>query len=151
MLRMGQVEAIFLAPAEGAPTHAVDEVRALAGVGLDGDRYAAMAQHPPQSQLTLIEAEAIAAANAEHGLTLAPGDPRRNVVTRGVALNDLVGAEFAVGEVRVRGVKLCEPCSSLEALTGQPVIKALVHRGGLNAEILSTGTIKVGDEVRPLP
>jgi len=83
----------------------------------------------------------------EYGIELAAGEARRNLVTRDVPLNHLVGKEFMVGEVRVRGIRLCEPCKHLQRLTGRPVIKGLRHRGGLRAQILSGGTIHAGDEV----
>jgi MOSC domain-containing protein YiiM len=97
--------------------------------------------------LTLIEAEAIEAAEREYQVTLTAGSARRNVVTRGVPLNHLVGLEFLIGGVKVRGIRLCEPCSHLQALTGVAVIKAFRHRGGLRAQILTQGLIRVGDAV----
>jgi MOSC domain-containing protein YiiM len=130
---------------------AVAEVLAVPGVGLEGDRYAlkqgTFFKPEPDFELTLIEAEAVEAAQLEHGLKLVPGDARRNLVIRGVSLNPLVGHEFQIGNVRVRGIRLCEPCSHLQALTGQPVIRALPHRAGLRAQILSEGPIRVGDPV----
>jgi MOSC domain-containing protein YiiM len=130
---------------------AVAEALAVPGVGLEGDRYAlkqgTFFKPEPDFELTLIEAEAVEAAQLEHGLKLVPGDARRNLVTRGVSLNPLVGREFQIGSVRVRGIRLCEPCSHLQALTGQPVIQPLTHRGGLRAQILSEGPIRVGDAV----
>jgi len=130
---------------------AVAEVLAVPGVGLEGDRYAlkqgTFFKPEPDFELTLIEAEAVESAQLEHGLKLVPGDARRNLVTRGVSLNPLVGQEFHIGNVRVRGIRLCEPCRHLQALTGQPVIRALPHRAGLRAQILSEGPIRVGDPV----
>jgi MOSC domain-containing protein YiiM len=101
----------------------------------------------PNFELTLIEAEAIEALKRDYDVDLAPGEARRNVVTDGVPLNHLVGHEFQIGEVRVRGIRLCEPCGHLQALTGRPVIKGLRHRGGLRAQILNQGVIRVGDVV----
>ena len=89
----------------------------------------------------------IEAALREYKVSLAPGEPRRNVVTRDVPLNHLVGRDFMIGGVTVHGIRLCEPCSHLEGLTGSPVIKALRHRGGLRAQILTQGVIRVGDAV----
>ena len=86
----------------------------------------------------------------DNEMQIAPGDARRNVVTRGVALNHLVGREFRVGGVRLRGVRLCEPCSHLEGLTRPGVLDGLVHRGGLRAQILTEGEIRVGDPIEPL-
>ena len=131
----------------------VAEATAITGVGLEGDRYATRtgsfsAKPKPGRQITLIEAEAIEALERELGLVLAPGETRRNLVTRGVALNHLVGCEFRVGEVRLRGHELCEPCGDLARMTGRPqVLPGLVHRGGLRAEILTDGVIRVGDPV----
>lgn len=149
---MGLVEAIFVAPDSGAPLAEVAEVRAIAGRGLEGDRYWAgrgqFSPKPGARQVTLIEAEAIEAVERETGMTLLPGETRRNIVTRGVALNHLVGVEFRVGTVPMRGVKLCEPCTYLEDTTGRTGIRAaFVHRGGLRAELLGDGTIRKGDPV----
>jgi MOSC domain-containing protein YiiM len=91
--------------------------------------------------------EALEAAERDYGLELAAEESRRNVLTCGVALNHLVGREFQIGEVRLRGLKLCEPCTHLQQLTNKPVIKALRHRGGLRAEILGSGMIKVGEKI----
>jgi MOSC domain-containing protein YiiM len=145
----GAVVSIHLAVTGGATTFAVTEVTAIAGRGLDGDRHLAPpGGAPPEREMTLIEREAIEAAASEHGIVLAPGEHRRNVVTTGIRLNDLVGEEFSVGPVRVRGVELSEPCRYLEKLTGKPgLIRALVHRGGLGVEILSGGVIRVGDPI----
>jgi MOSC domain-containing protein YiiM len=147
----GIVESIHIAPAAKAPMHAVDQVQALPGVGLEGDRYAnqlgTFFKPLPDFELTLIEAEALEGLNREYDVQLSPSDSRRNVVTRGVALNHLVGKEFKIGEVKIRGIRLCEPCSHLEALTGRPLIKGLRHRGGLRAQILTEGTIRVGQQI----
>lgn len=147
----GRVESIYIASAAKAPTQAVQQVKAIPGVGIEGDRYAlkqgTFFKPEPDFELTLIEAEAIEAAKRDYQLELGTGDARRNIVTRYVALNHLVGKEFLVGEVRVRGIRLCEPCNHLQRLIGLPVIKSLRHRGGLRAQILSEGTIRVGDKV----
>lgn len=148
----GEVVSIFIAPEEGAPTVEVPKVRAVAGSGLEGDRYFADAgkmskKNKPEREITLIESEAIEAVSRDYGIEFGLGDSRRNVVTRGVALNHLVGREFNVGEARLRGIKLCDPCGYLESLTAEGVRKALANRGGLNAQILSGGVIRPGDEV----
>jgi MOSC domain-containing protein YiiM len=147
----GTVESIHIAPAAKAPTATVDQVEAIPGAGLVGDRYylkqGTFFKPEPDFELTLIEAEAIEAAQREYKVQLAVGEARRNLVTRGVPLNHLVGREFVVGGVRIRGIRLCEPCGHLESLTGLPVIKALRHRGGLRAQILTQGLIRVGDAV----
>ena len=145
----GKVESIHVASDAKAPTEAVDQARAIPGVGLEGDRYAlklgTFYKPEPDFELTLIEAEALEALKRDYEVELAPGEARRNLVTRGVALNHLVGKEFRIGEVRIRGIRLCEPCSHLQSLVGRPVIKGLLHRGGLRAQILSAGKIGVGD------
>jgi MOSC domain-containing protein YiiM len=131
---------------------AIEQVEAVPGAGLIGDRYflkqGTFFKPEPQFELTLIEAEAIEAALREYKVQLAPGTARRNVVTRDVPLNHLVGRDFLIGGVRVHGVRLCEPCSHLEAITGLPMIKAMRHRCGLRAQILTPGVIQVGDVVR---
>jgi MOSC domain-containing protein YiiM len=148
----GTIESINIADGAKEPMRAIAEVRALPGVGLEGDRYAlgqgTFSKPEPSHELTLIEAEAIEAISRDCTIQLAPGDARRNLVTRDVPLNHLVGKEFFIGEVKIRGIRLCEPCDHLQELTGQPVIKSLLHRGGLRAQILSEGTIRVGDIVR---
>jgi MOSC domain-containing protein YiiM len=134
---------IHVAPAAGAPVVALPEVRAVPGRGLEGDRYSAR-------DVTLIEVEAIEALARDYGVTLDPGAARRNLVTRGAALNHLVGREFRVGEVLLRGGGLAEPCGRLARLTGERVRPGLLHRGGLRAEVVRGGTIRVGDPVEPL-
>lgn len=152
----GRVVAIFTAPAADAPMEARTEVSATAGVGLDGDRYAARSgtysgfRVPDESRaVTLIEREAIAAARREAGIELDEVETRRNLVTVGVPLNHLVDEEFWVGPVRLRGVNLSEPCAKLERGTRPGVRAALVHRGGLRAEIVVGGPIEVGARVCP--
>ncbi|MCH7580073.1 MAG: MOSC domain-containing protein [Chloroflexi bacterium] len=132
-------------PGDGKPAEAVDVATAVAGKGLEGDRYFG---HDHDSQVTLIEAEAIDAMANDAGLELAYGEARRNIVTRGVALNDLLGKEFTVGGVRMRGARLSEPCQHLASLTDQKVVKGLVHKGGLKAQILTDGEIRIGDSVQ---
>jgi MOSC domain-containing protein YiiM len=148
---VGAVVSVHLAEREGEPTFPVTEVRAVAGAGLEGDRhFRSEGYDAPEREITLIERETLEALARDHGIDLKPGEHRRNVVTTGVPLNDLVGAEFLVGPVRVRGVELCEPCKYLENLTGRPgLLRALVHRGGLAARILDGGVIRAGDPVAP--
>ena len=147
----GSVESIHIAPAAREPMRAVEQVEAIPGVGLEGDRYAkgqgTFFKPQPDYELTLIEAEAIEALQREYGTELLPHEARRNVVTRGVPLNHLVGREFRIGGVRVRGIRLCEPCEHLQRLIGRSVIKGLRHRGGLRAQILSRGPIRVADVI----
>jgi iron complex transport system substrate-binding protein len=149
----GVVEAIHVAAAAGEPVHEVGLVHAKAGAGLEGDRYALGRGHYSLDRrvsrdLTLIEAEAIESLAREHDIALAPGETRRNVTTRGIRLNDLVGRRFWVGDVLCEGTRLCEPCSYLAELTGKPLLRALAHRGGLRADILRGGLIRRGDRLQ---
>jgi MOSC domain-containing protein YiiM len=132
----------------------VGEVRAVPGRGLEGDRYyskdGSFSDTPGSGrEITLIEIEAIEALARDYKFELSPGDARRNIVTRGVPLNHLVGREFSVGEVVLRGVRLNEPCNHLAGLTHEKVKQGLVHRGGLRAEILNEGVIRAGDPIEP--
>ena len=146
------VTAILVSAAPAGPVQTVKFARALMGRGLEGDRYASglgtfSAKPGTGRQVTLIEAEALEAYETETGEPLTAEEARRNIVTRGVHLNELVGREFTIGDVRVLGCRLCEPCTHLERLTGKNVLAGLLHRGGLRAEFLSDGVIKVGDPV----
>jgi MOSC domain-containing protein YiiM len=151
----GKVVSIYTAVAATAPMSGLPQVRAVAGKGLEGDRYFAGTgtfwKPKPDREVTLIESEAVEALERDYGLALAPGESRRNIVTRGVALNHLVGRDFRIGEVTLRGIRLCEPCAHLQGLTRAGVIEGLAHRGGLRAQILTGGTIKVGDRVAEAP
>lgn len=152
----GRIVGIYTAPAAGAPTVGHDDVRAIAGVGLDGDRYAAgtgkYSDRGDRRDVTLIEREAIAGAGIEYELELAEHETRRNLITEGVPLNHLVGNTFRVGDVVLRGIRLAEPCSYLAGLVERPGIsRALLHRGGLRAEVVNDGVINVGDTVEPTP
>jgi MOSC domain-containing protein YiiM len=148
-MNTGTVEFIYIAPAATAPMLSMKEVLAIPGMGLEGDRYAmgqgTFFKPEPSFELTLIEAEAIEALKSDYKVELTPGEARRNLVTRGIALNHLVGRDFQIGEVKAHGIRLCEPCSHLQRLTGRPVIKGLIHRGGLRAQILTSGAIRIGD------
>ena len=119
-------------------------VRALAGKGLEGDRHFHPEGAPPGQALTLVEAEAV------EDVGLQPGETRRQVTVRGVRLNDLVGKRFRVGDVECYGIELCEPCLHLQELTRPGIIKELAHRAGINADVLTDGTISVGDRVTVL-
>jgi len=152
----GSVVAVFLAAEGGGDPAEAPEVSAVAGRGLEGDRYFAATgtfqkdgTTEPRQEVTFIESEAIEAAARDYDVALGLGDSRRNVVTKGVPLNHLVGREFAVGEVRLRGLKLCEPCAYLESRTMSGVRRAFAHRGGLRAQILESGTIRKGDPITP--
>jgi MOSC domain-containing protein YiiM len=133
------VEEINIGPSEALLP--VGSVKAVAGKGLEGDRHFSADGALPGQALTLIEAEAL----EDVGLTGAQS--RRQVVVRGVGLNDLVGRRFRVGDVECVGVELCEPCLHLQELTRPGIIKDLIHRGGLNADILTDGQIRTGDQV----
>jgi MOSC domain-containing protein YiiM len=147
-----RVEWIHTAPAAGAPMVARERVEAIAGIGLEDDRYALGTGHweaigRSGDTLTLVEAEELEAVAAEHGFDLPPGSTRRNLTTRGVRLDDLIGRRFRIGSAMVRGVRRCEPCSYLEGLLGQEVLYPLVHRAGIRAEIETSGQIAVGDSI----
>jgi hypothetical protein len=147
---IGTVERISVSASAGEPAHAMESVRALAGRGLEGDRHAngtgTFASGVPGSALTLVEAEVC----ESFAPPLEPDEHRRNVVTRVIALNSFVGHEFALGPVRCRGTRLCEPCTVVQGYASRPVLLELVHRGGLRADILESGVIHVGDEVRAI-
>ncbi len=148
----GKVEHIHIAETAGAPMQSLASAKAVAGVGLMGDRYARRDGFWKDSSeesrdVTLIEAEEIERLASQSGIELDPGQSRRNLTTRGVRLNDLVGKEFWIGGVLARATELCEPCTHLVALTGKAVIKPLAHRGGLRADLLSSGQINVGDPI----
>jgi MOSC domain-containing protein YiiM len=143
----GRVEGIYITAEHGDLPEPVDSVRALAGRGLEGNRYFYDGNAPSGTALTLIAAEAVDAMEREHGISIETRESRRNVVTRGIDVNELVGKRFRVGDVECRGVELCEPCRDLEQMTQPGIIKGLLHRGGLNADILSDGAISIGDAV----
>lgn len=144
----GVVEAICLAESAGERVQLVSAVRAMSGQGLQGDRHVSgrgtFPSGRPGSALTLIGAEVCESFDPP----LDPREHRRNLVTRGIDLNALVGHEFTVGAVRCRGARLCEPCTVMQGYAPRPVLRALVHRGGLRADILDDGEINVGDQVR---
>ncbi len=151
----GKVLAIYTAPAKREPMVANEAVRVIPGKGIEGDRYftgnATYSDRPgPHREITLIEIESIDAVERENGYRLDPQNSRRNVLVSGVPLNHLVEREFMVGDVRLRGILLCEPCATLAETSGHThIINHLMHRGGLRAEILTEGTIDVGAEVVP--
>jgi MOSC domain-containing protein YiiM len=152
----GAVVEIWTAPEAAAPMVRAAAVQAVAGVGLAGDRYArgggTWAAYPQQEkQVTVIDADEVAAVAEEAGVPLTPGMTRRNVVTRGVALPPLVGRYFAIGDVLLFGSKRCPPCTHLERLTGFKLVKALAARGGVNAAVFAGGTVAEGDVVRLVP
>jgi MOSC domain-containing protein YiiM len=140
------VVSIHLIADRGGKMTTVPTVHAMPGRGLDGDRHCGRGGEG--RAVTLIESEAFEALERDYKFTLQPGDARRNIVTRGVALNHLVGREFTVGSVKLRGIELCEPCGHLAKMTSDIVSRGLVHRGGLRCDILTEGEIRVGDTIR---
>ncbi len=144
---------IYTAPAAGAPVVRQSEARAVAGRGLEGDRYwnstGSFSRWPGKGRdITLIAAEALAEAEAAFGVSLSDGEHRRNLVVEGVPLDDLRGVPFQIGRARFEGVRLCAPCTYLVRVTGQPgAFRALVGRGGLRAAVVAGGALRPGDAV----
>lgn len=136
----GQVEAIRISPEHGTLPEPVESID-VKDKGLPGDRYFG------RGDITLVEAEALEALREDTGIELSHAEVRRQVLTRGVGLNDLLGKRFRVGEVEAVGVEWCEPCNHLEQMTHPGVLRGMVHRAGLRAEIVQAGRIAVGDEV----
>lgn len=150
-----RVTAIFISPDKGIPMQAQTKVHAIAGKGLEGNRYArgtgaySRSKREVIRHISLVSQEAIDAANAENGTTFTPAETRRNIVTQGIDLNGLVNQEFSVGGVRMRGVELCDPCARPSALSHKSGFEpAFRQRGGLRAEILSNGDIAVEDPIQ---
>lgn len=156
----GRLQAIQITPEGEAPLKQVDSVEAIAGKGLVGDRYfdengtfsSNGRDGDAGREVTLIAQETIEAVNHEQGWNLSTADSRRNLVTVGVPLNELVGREFRIGEVVLQGVRLCEPCDHLAKISGKgrALISAMLHRGGLRADIVRGGVIRLGDQVQPI-
>jgi MOSC domain-containing protein YiiM len=152
MMRAAVVVSLHIAPSGAAPMQSVSRVNAIAGRGIEGDRYCNLSgtysNHPGDGRhVTLIESEAIEALGREYQIELEPGLSRRNIVTLAVALNHLVKREFRIGAVILRGTRLCEPCAHLDRLTHSGTMRGLIHRGGLRAEIIAGGIIHVGDPI----
>jgi MOSC domain-containing protein YiiM len=153
------VEALHIAPEGGADMQPVDEVEAVAGKGLRGDRYfEGTGTYSPGGELediardiprhlTLFEAEALEVVARDHDIELDPADHRRNVTTRNLAVDHLLDERFRVGNAVCEGIEVCEPCAHLESLTEDGVVRAFTHRAGLNATIVESGTVEVGDPV----
>lgn len=148
---------IHVAEGAGAPMRSVPEAELVAGRGIVGDRYHdgqgefSPEEPDPDHELTLVEIEQVERFRSETGQTLEASDLRRNVVTRGVSLNDLVGVEFSLGPVRVRGIRLCEPCRYLAGLVSGDVVQRMVHRAGLRAAIVRGGRLRAGDAIQTAP
>ncbi len=149
----GTLTGISITSVPAGEMMAVAAVDAVAQLGLTGDRYALQTgtfqNEPGGRDVTLIEQEALDAALRDHQTTITHLMSRRNLLTVGVPLNHLVGKTFAIGAVLIRGLELCEPCRHLQKLTCKEILKPLIHRGGLRAEIIRGGTIKIGDTIRP--
>lgn len=151
----GSVEALYITSSAGEPMQPLLEAEAVAGRGLTGDRYfegtGYYSERPladGSREVTLFEAEELEKLERESGIRLDPSESRRNVLTRSISVNGLIGKRFRMGEVLCEGIRICEPCTYLEKLTGKRVMRPLVHRGGLRARIISGGAVKVGDEIQ---
>ena len=148
----GAITALYITPAAAAPMQAVPQVTLIAECGIAGDRYAeghgTFSNWPKDHELTLIEEEVLKAVETEYGIVLAPGETRRNITTRGVRLNPLVGRRFRVGGALCQGTRSCEPCAHLERVTNRPgLARLLAGRGGLRAVVLEGGLVRVGDTI----
>lgn len=151
-MSIGKVEAIYITPKRGEPTVLVEQAHVVPGMGIEGDRYfmrhgTSNADSKPGREITLIEMEAIEAICNEDGVNITPDQTRRNIVTRGVSLNALVGQGFTIGAIQLRGIRLCEPCNYLAGRTDPRILHSMAHRGGLRAEIISEGVIHVNDTI----
>ena len=150
----GEIVEINISPENERLPQPVERANAVAGRGLEGDRYFFSedeAGKHPNEEITLIAVEGLEDFERESGIRVTPAESRRQVATRGIDLNALVGRRFRVGPLECEGTELCEPCTHLQKLTQPGVLKGLVHRGGLRATILSGGEIAVGDPVAPIP
>jgi MOSC domain-containing protein YiiM len=136
----GQVEAIRISPEHEQLPEPVDSVE-VTGEGVTGDRYFG------RGDITLVEAEALEAFREDSGIDLSHAEIRRQVLTSGIRLNDLLGKRFRVGGVEAVGAEWCEPCNHIEGLTYPGVLKGMVHRAGLRADVVQPGRIAVGDDV----
>jgi MOSC domain-containing protein YiiM len=153
MMWEGLVVALYIAPAADEPMQAINEAHLVTGRGIEGDRYyQRTGTHSDEDDtcynVTLIESEAIEAVQPQYTLALDTSTPRRNIVTRGFSVNHLVNRVFRIGDVTLRGIALREPCPHLMEMTSHKLGVALMHRGGLGAEILSDGIIRIGDRIR---
>ena len=148
----GKVVAIYIAPAQGEPTVHVDQAHLVPGRGIEGDRFynsstTSDKKTNPERELTLIESEAIEAICQEDKVSITPDQTRRNIITRGIRLNDLVGRSFLIGNIQVKGIRLCEPCDYLAGRTDPRIKSSMAHRGGLRAQINSEGLIFTNDVI----
>lgn len=155
----GEVVSIHIVAKDGGDLHSLGQVELVAGKGIVGDRHYCKQGNKPEQELTLVEIEQIKQFNTEMGLNIGPFETRRNIVTQGVSLNDLVGVEFMLGRVKVKGIELCEPCKHLgELLTAKystvsvpKIVAGLKHRAGLRACIIEGGMVRVGDAIHIRP
>jgi MOSC domain-containing protein YiiM len=154
----GKVVGIFIAGEKEQLPVSVNSIEAIAHRGLVGDRYYANSgtfsgAEPlgPGREITLIEEESVSILSEQLHQTVNPAQLRRNLMTRGIRLNDLVGREFMIGKIRLLGVRLCHPCAHLERLSGWDVMTQLKERGGLRADILDNGWLHLGDTVNVHP
>ena len=148
-MRSASVEAIHLCAQTGSSPTPADSVNAIAGKGLEGDRFFGAIRNGhtrPEKAVTLIQAETIEALSIE-GVVLEPGETRRNLTTRGIDLNALVNRRFKVGDAVMEGYELCEPCFVLEKRTGKKIRGPLENRGGLRAYVITSGVIRIGDSI----
>jgi MOSC domain-containing protein YiiM len=150
----GQLLFIHIAEQASVEMDELAEARLVEGVGIEGDRYATAKgtySHKPHAdrQVTLIEMETIEAIRRDHAIQLEPAETRRNLTTRGVPLNHLVGATFRVGSVVLYGGRLNVPCKYLDDLLARPLFNPLLNRSGLNCRIVTGGVIRPGDAIEP--
>lgn len=151
-MKLGEVVSIQITADGAARLTNLEQVKAVPGMGLEGDRYYNRTgtyshKHDESREVTLIELEALQSLSRDYKHELTGAESRRNITTRGVALNHLVGRDFKVGSAVLRGIRLCEPCAHLEQTSGKNVRPGLVHRGGLRAQILTGGLVRVGDAI----
>jgi MOSC domain-containing protein YiiM len=150
---VGIIERIYIAAESGRPVMPLTTATLVTGCGIQGDRNYRVTGADPSEEVTLIEIEAVDRFNAATGLGIDSGDPRRNIVTRGVALNALVGKPFRIGAATLLGMELCEPCATLgkrlatETVDAASVVRTFAHQGGLRARIVTGGRIQSGDAV----
>jgi MOSC domain-containing protein YiiM len=151
-MNAARVTRIFIGPDESGPIQEIAEIEAVAGKGLRGDRYFhdGRGEHDPTLEVTLFSVEGLEAGRAESGLDIEAKDMRRNLMTEGVVLTDLIGRRFSAGEVVFEGLEENPPCAHLQRLAGKRLLKPLIGRGGIRARIVTGGTIRAGDEIRSL-
>jgi MOSC domain-containing protein YiiM len=151
-MTIGKVVRIYIAQNRGDQTVNVDRIHVVPGLGIEGDRYFKKStdkegQSKTGREITLIELEAIESIRLIDGIQITPEETRRNIITNGIPLNELVGHIFFIGSIKLRGVRLCEPCQYLANKTDPRILNAMVHRGGLRADILTEGYIQTNDMI----